>query len=574
MAQHNITIECTGDTYTDYLNQNSNYGLASPILIGGNGPVLGDNLGRRPRYAAWFYFDLSAIGRKRIVSCELVLYAITYPLNKIEYNYARASFPGAGDFTENNITVNHKPISEWGESVNVSAVSNMEIGHNAIIGVTRIYDTGTRQMWIGAEHPVEWGAGISLGTGQIAARESANPARLEIVYEDVPPEPPTLLSPIGLFAENTNVIRFEWQYSSSVGGEQKKFDLQWSANGVTWTTVSQTTANNYYDMPANTIPSGNIYWRVRTYNEYDEAGEYSDTAVFYSVGAPRTPTIISVSNSARPEITWASTEQQVYQIQISHDENIVYDSGSLPGISIKNHKVKTFLDDGLYTARVRIKNEYDMWSDWTEYPFTISTSKPPKPTIAVQRSRYGLEIHSSGAGYVYRDGVCIGKIDKQYFDNTVVHGQEYQYFVRVVNGGAYNDSDVVLAIPYIPFAVLSLGNDIVELRYGLNVVPGKNLTRTSMGTANYFDGRKFPVYEQSEHMQSGIALTYFIKKYEDIQNIIKFMDLKEIVLYRDKRGKKIYGVITNISVQDIIQGYNITFTLSETDYNEEVQPDA
>ena len=115
--------------------------------------------------------------------------------------------------------------------------------------------------------------------------ENINAPYIEIIYEDVPPDKPTLISPIGEYKDSNSIIRFEWQYNSSVGGTQKAFDLQWSTDQVNWNTISDETSRYFYDMPAETLPAGNIYWRVQTYNEYDEASGYSDPEVFYSIAA-------------------------------------------------------------------------------------------------------------------------------------------------------------------------------------------------------------------------------------------------------------------------------------------------
>ena len=136
--------------------------------------------------------------------------------------------------------------------------------------------------------------------------------------------------------------------------------------------------------------------RVQTYNEYDESSGYSDAAVFYSVGAPTTPLIQSVSDECRPLVEWMAFDQQIYQLQILQGETIIYDTSDMPGISTRQYRIPVFLSDGEYSAKVRIKNEYDMWSEWGTTPFTISTTKPDKPTLSIQRSRYGLELTIGG----------------------------------------------------------------------------------------------------------------------------------------------------------------------------------
>ena len=398
---------------------------------------------------------------------------------------------------------------------------------------------------------------------------------MKVTYEDVPPDKPTLIGPEGVFKDSTAIIRFEWQYNSSVGGTQKKFELQWSTNQLDWSTISETTENNFYDMPAETLPTGNIYWKVKTYNEYDEDSEYSDAAAFYSIGAPETPGITSVSDECRPLVEWVAFDQQIYQIQILQDETVIHDTSDIPGISTRQYRIPVFLDDGEYLARMRIKNEYDMWSEWGTTSFTISTTKPDKPTLSIQRSQYGLELTIGGSqetSYIYRDGVCIAITeDERFFDNTGASGKEYQYFVRALSEDGFADSDIELGIPSFRYGLLNTGDEVIELKHNINTVPGKNLNNTQSGTLNMYDGRKYPVPEMSSNVEQTLVLGYFFRAYQDVEKLIEIADQKDIVLYRDKRGRKMYGKITGLSVQDTFHGHNVSITISATDYDEAVE---
>jgi hypothetical protein len=304
------------------------------------------------------------------------------------------------------------------------------------------------------------------------SREGANPPMLRVVYEDVSPDAPTPKGPISVYKNINTAIHFEWNYNSSVGGTQKKYDLQWSVDQTNWTTVSQTTANNYYDMSAGTLPAGNIYWRVRCYNEYDEVSDYCTSQSFYATGAPEAPTINAVpTDSARPVITWAAFGQQVYQLQILSGSTLIYDSGSQPGINVRQHKVTAFLADGIYTAKLRIKNEYDLWSAWSDTAFTITTVKPGKPTLTAQKSSCGISL-SIGftADYVliYRDGKCVGKTsDNSYADNAITNGSDHSYIVRAVEVGTdtetYTDSNPITITAEFKGALIAPVSDITNV---------------------------------------------------------------------------------------------------------------
>jgi hypothetical protein len=412
----------------------------------------------------------------------------------------------------------------------------------------------------------------------IASRESSNPPALRVTYEDVPPDAPTPTDPIGDYKDNAQVIRFGWTYNSSVGGTQKAFDLQWSTDQSTWTTVNQTTANNFYDMPADTMPAGNIYWRVRCYNEYDEVGPYSAAASFYAVGAPTAPVINAVPiDSARPIVSWSAFNQQIYQLQVLQGDTVIYDSGNIPGIYIRQHKITAFLPDGSYTVKLRIKNEYDMWSAWGETAVTIATIKPAKPTLTLTKTAYGFEAwtQASDADYnlLYRDNICIAKAAPGDIlrDNSCVSGREYQYILRAVKDDAYMDSSPVLAaveLKYSLIAPISDLSNVFAFTRALNAPPKRSFNRTLGGTSVYYAGRKNPVWEPDEHVSFGLSLSFFLRTWAEVEKFIAIYDLNQTVIYRDAKGRKIYGTLSNLAVEEIRQGYTVSFVISQTDTNE------
>ncbi|NLU52383.1 MAG: DNRLRE domain-containing protein [Clostridiaceae bacterium] len=410
--------------------------------------------------------------------------------------------------------------------------------------------------------------------------------KLVIEYEYAPPNPPTPIEPIGSYKNIASECRFSWKYNGQGGSVQQAFDLQWSTDQVNWTTISQTTSNTYYDAPGGTFPTGNIYWQVRTYNEYDEASEWSDIQSFYAVGAPSAPVISSVSmGTARPTVEWSAFNQQIFQVQVLSGETVVYDSGEIPGVYVRAHKVTAWLPDGSYTMQVRTKNEYDLWSEWGNMPFTVSTSKPTKPSFSAQTTSHGIELHIQNmADYalIYRaeygssDFICIGMTAEGYYhDCSVKHGSEYQYFVRSVSAKeTYADSDAKLAQAQIRYALLApVSNltDIFEFRRALNNPPKRSYTRNPSGSTVEFEGRKYPVWIPTERISAGISLEFFLHSWAEVEKFMSLYDRKETLLYRDARGRKIYGTLSGLAVEEERPGYTVSFVISQVDHDEEVE---
>lgn len=575
MAQHTIDCQCIADTYCSHAATGANYGSATILRAGG---LQVEDYG--DIYYALYYallkFDVPELVRRsklnyagvRIYSTKAVAPAVMYyGINDKDWEENTANYENQGNKylpgTDGRSVPSGMPANNWVEI----DITDRE---NDIIAGIASGEIVTKGIFLEYIY-----TGYLSAFAEFHSRENTNKPVLRITYEILPPEKPILVSPVGEYQDNTRTIRFTWQYVGAMSGTQKKFDLQWSTDQVNWNTISQETSNTYYDMPGGTLPGGNIFWRVRTHNHDDDVGSWSDTAVFYCIGEVAVPEIISVTNNCRPAVTWSVATQQVFQIQILKDDEVVYDSGSQPGINVRSFRVKDFLHDGNYTARLRVKNEFDLWSDWVEYEFAIATIKPEKPIIAVQRSPYGLELtigNVQGDAYIYRDGIPIAKATGQkYYDNTVANDKEYRYFVRALSGNGFADSDVVIGIPAFRIGLLNVGEKVIELKYNLNSVPGKDLSCVPVGAMNHYDGREFPIAEMSEFTDVTLSLTYFFRRFTKVEKILEAARRKKTVLYRDKKGLKLYGIISNVAIRDLINGYTVSFTLSATDHNEAVE---
>jgi hypothetical protein len=561
MAQHVITLPCIGTAYIDSYNRYNNY-VGSVMKIGEN-----------HRYKSYAKFNDSALPvRKKIISIKLKYYVEQVIPDTVQTHseyYIRLGLK-SNDININTVTYdNNNLISTQIRKVFPTTVGYLE---------DEVIEKATKLAVFNSY--AAWDNSILSGYG------SANPPLLVVTYDDIPPDAPTPIDPIGSYIDRGSVIRFNWRYNSLVGGTQKGFDLLWSTNGTVWTTVSQITANNFYDIPANTLPGGNVSWKVKTYNEYDEVSQESSTSTFYAIGAPPPPTILGIStNNSRPTVTWSATSQQIYQVQILLGSNIVYDSGSFASMS-QFHEVNTFLDDGTYIAKVRIKNEFDLFSNWTSSSFTISVPKPTKPILDLSQNIYCVlatsNVDDNNYLLLYRGDIdssnyiCVAKsTTNTIMDYTVESNKQYKYFIRAVsNINAYMDSDIkIISAPSINKSLISAVSDlsnIFEIKYNLNERPVKNITISTPYVSNYYSGRKYPVAEYSEHLSSAITVSFFIKSSSDLQLLNNIVNKKDTILYRDGR-RKFYGNTGGLNITDNYDGYIVNISINQTDYTDALE---
>jgi len=407
------------------------------------------------------------------------------------------------------------------------------------------------------------------------------------------PGKPTGLSPASEVKMNNEVIRFSWVHNNIVGDTQSKFDLQWSSNGgQTWNTITQTTSNQYYDMPANTFPAGNIVWRVRTYSADGLVSEYSDQAAFTSAGKPDTPVLTrpnATENTSRPLIVWTASGQVMYQSQVLQGSNVVWDSGEVASTVGQVQVGVNLADNTSYTAKVRIKNQYDLWSDWASKAFTVDFELPNKPSFGIVKDFVRASIRLTitnptpdGVGgfqfnEIYRRKVngswmkIASNIAKNgtYEDCAMASSQPYEYMVRTIGTYGYMDSDIKYADIRVRNSQLASISDkgvYVPLIYD----PKRNISLNIDRALMKFAGREKPVSEFGESKDFGIALSFVIKDIEDLDTLMALIESAETLLYRDNRGRKIYCTIGGLSIDEERKYWTVSFAVAEVSHQEGV----
>lgn len=386
------------------------------------------------------------------------------------------------------------------------------------------------------------------------------------------PSVPETLNPINTIVNSSDIIFFRWKFTDLYGYSQAKFDLQYKRDAEAETTVTVTTANNQYQMPVNTLSGGNYSWRVRCYNAFNEVSSYSPWVTFYSIGKPSNPEIISISNNARPAVSWHSVDQDLFILRIYRNTNIVYDGGEIPGAAISSFKLDDYLPDGNYVAGLRISNRYGFWSNETLLPFSISTTKPGKPVINGNVNSFFIAlIISSGTdtNLIYRKGSkdstfkSIATLSGNTFEDYAVPAGANQYYVRAVNETAFNDSDIIsLDIRFTGIVLSGYSNqsDLINLLHSFNTDRRKVIATSKDQFLKYFNGRVYPVSQSTENKNHSETHEYFIRQ-DEFDTFYRISNY-DTLLYRNDLGYSYIVSISNVSDQENEFGYVVGFTLT------------
>ncbi len=588
MGTHTINIPCTASTYVTDENgqENTNFGNSVDLISSkSNGRWI-------------FSFDkliIDSLKNKKITKVKMYLNIKENTLNGyIEHSVI---FPMYDTWDEKEIVQSNWNEYYDDELYNKLVIKKLDNGHtiecfrwnNYIdnessegydFGDFTVYDTNfndvieiLKNFSIITRPANNSGGGVIVGSSR-----GTHPPYLEVIYEDSPPTKPSVIMPINVFKNQSSEIKFEWHYNSQFGGKQKKFKLEWSVdNGSSWDKIEKETSDNFYLMDANVLPSEKILWRVTTYNEYDEVSPVSEKVSFFVIGQPIRPSIKNIENNARPNIEWLANNQQIYQIQILKNDIVIYDTKEIPSIYARNHKVSKFLDDGKYFIKIRIKNEYDLWSDWAFDNVNITTSKPNVPSIELYSLFNTLEIYSDTEGaLVYKkinnEFIAIGKIeDGKYRDNAIANGIKYDYFVRNYTDIAFADSEIISRYGKVSNLVISDVNSktILDFKYSVKQFNQDVVFNKNVALIKYV-GRLTPVVESDGYYTKTINVEIFCEDIKKAKDLMELILQNDILLLKDKEDF-IYCNISGYKKRNHLLGSIVNITATEIFFDQEIE---
>ena len=452
-------------------------------------------------------------------------------------------------------------VFEWRvKNANTSSTINVSGSTTSCTVPANTFPSGT----------IEWRVKVTANSGT-----TTTSAWQEITTTDVTPSCKPV-SPSGIVIDATIVNRFSWQHIISTGTPQSKADLQWSADGTTWNTLTTVTGENqYYDVPANKFTSGTKYWRVRTYNTDNTASEWSDKAEFIAINAPSAPSIVIQSTGPRPRITWQTSEQEAYQLTLSNG----YASGTVYGTK-KAWRSPVYLADGSYTVRVRVQNKYGMWSEWSAAALPISHTEGEVITLTVTAGHEAALTWQTAGSYdfylVERDGVAIARtVQKQYIDHTSIGSVTYR--VR----GCYADSDNYGVSNSDTAEVLPETNMICDLETGVwlemrlsETQLRTNRTSFSAGVSTvHLAGLAYPIEERSEQRDRALSVACAWPHAQRAAALALEALVGRLVCLKDRYGNMVIGSLPSLesNCDEFMRRYS--FTISHTNREEAITLD-
>lgn len=352
--------------------------------------------------------------------------------------------------------------------------------------------------------------------------------------------------------------------------------------GAIWQTAVENISGSAtsYTIPAETIHSGAVLWRLRQ-------KFVNNTIVQPTIGAGArsrftarynpTAAAVTCDNLPQPTVSWTSSEQKSYQVRFGD-----YDSGAVYSAE-KSHTVPRFFADGNYPVQVRTQVASGEWSDWSETIYVAITNTPPDDAITLTAERDGNAVKlvwycMYNATYVqyivYRNGVPIHKTDggknmAGFVDNLAVG--KSAYFVRGITATKnyyQSETKTVDATPATDLLYDVDAGTYIRMRYTVSSPTTVTYSRQIGVSYQYFAGRSEPVAIVNGRIERSTTQTYGSRTRELADRIDAMAG--RTVLFRDTRGGGIYGVIEQVQT---VHGriHSVTFTVREVYHNERVE---
>lgn len=414
---------------------------------------------------------------------------------------------------------------------------------------------------------VIWQAEITDNAGNTSTSEWQT-----LTTAEVTPDAAVIVAPKNTMEDGSQPIVFRWQHVISTGTQQGAAEIQKSINGSTWTSLATITGNaNTLTVSAGTFSSGENYWRVRTANTDGTYGAWSDAASFLVVSAPPMPNV-STDNRARPTVSWQSSDQQGYRVQIGD----LYDSGVMYG-QATSLTVPMYLPNGSYVASVAVVNNYGLWSEYGTAPLNVTAASTGDVVLtatsgnAVQLS-WTATTYADGMFLVYRDGKQIAvTTETTYTDNLTAGTHVYivrQY--RTSNNNATSLSNEVTATAHVDMLTIidTETGEPMLLTYSSMQYRDEMETKSMDMTLFHFSGAEYPVPEKSSFANKAIS---FRTAFMDLAEAAQFERFyKKTVCVKTPKDNVVIGVFAAYTKTEsrFFVGYD--FTIQQIHFSEVV----
>jgi hypothetical protein len=351
-----------------------------------------------------------------------------------------------------------------------------------------------------------------------------------------------------------------------------------------------TTAKNLI-IPANIITSGTKTMTLEiTYQGVGYTTTATKTVTFLAYGKPPVPTLLNktIISTATPLIKWSSTEQVSYDFKILKGSSNIVATGEVISTS-QQYNVTTALENNTtYAIKLKVKNQYGLWSDYATGTFTTSFIVPNTPSISgfanITNGSIILNVETETSpeyknteiwrkepyGEWKRMAYNLAEVDA-WEDSYVKSNTEYEYKARSIGqtGGVAESDPIALStkVNYYTFYNVEDLNNNIRFEYNARIKSRYNRNNA----LTMYAGCVAPSYETDDITYKSYVMQFATKDYSHIDKLASLLKSSKLLLYKDVKGNKAFGQIFGSfePITDDLEVTTIEFNFTELSFLEQ-----
>ena len=363
----------------------------------------------------------------------------------------------------------------------------------------------------------------------------------------------TPVYPVNVYARNDRDLVVDWDFSNNIN-RSSTYLYQDSAvvtitdkNGDSIEAeVSDDTSQVVFDVEdLEDLAVGECSIEIVVTSNYDTTG--TGSCLFELVGETDAPEITSVTQNSYPTITWTSTSQIAWELQISDVNGIVYKKNMTSGTET-SFTVPKLLNDGAYSIEMRYMNTYGIISEWGSYFLNLAPTKPsaPEGIIVSARADFGISINcdameTTGKLLAVRrkdsesEEEILGEYNGSFIDYLVGLDDPHEYTIRNYVEG-YTDGDWIDGVLSYSGVVIRDADDYSKY---VHVWMSEDKTLKFTNNDERSDvltqcvGRKYPVSEIGEWLTTERSFVGYVS-YAEFKKLQKMKIESSHVLMQSK----------------------------------------
>jgi len=232
-------------------------------------------------------------------------------------------------------------------------------------------------------------------TKSSTGNSAASMTSLRLAMPVSPYAPVTTTPSAGATIDRGVSNRFSWVHFDANGDPQATYSMRYRMTGATeWTTVADSTSNQYRDVAAGTFAIADYEWQVATADAGGLMSDWSASGFFTSRDDPTPPVITaptsgSVAGPTPVTLSWTTPEQDAYQWRRVADASgspaggtVYEDSGTV--VSDGTRATEVLFPTNLRTEWIQLRvRKAGLWSTWASTRQVVNYTPPAVPTVAL-----------------------------------------------------------------------------------------------------------------------------------------------------------------------------------------------